>query len=110
MEELPFMATENILMEAVKRGGDRQELHEKIRQHSMAAARRIKVDGLPNDLIDRIANDPAFGMTKDEIMAVLAPANYIGRSREQVEEFLETHVYPLLRSNQVSDVHVELKA
>jgi len=110
MEELPFMATENILMEAVKRGGDRQELHERIRQHSMAAAKRIKVDGLPNDLIDRIANDPAFGMTKEEIISVLDPVNYIGRSREQVEEFLENHVYPLLRANQVSDMHVELKA
>lgn len=108
-EELPFMATENILMEAVKRGGDRQELHERIRQHSMAAARRIKEDGLPNDLIDRIAGDPAFGLSLEDIMGVLEPINYIGRSREQVDEFLQHHVQPLLEANQVSDAHVDLK-
>jgi len=108
MEELPFMATENILMEAVKRGGDRQELHERIRQHSMAAAARVKNDGLPNDLIERIANDPAFGMSVNEIREVLKPENYIGRCPQQVDEFLEEHVYPLLEANQVPDVRVEL--
>jgi len=108
MEELPFMATENILMEAVKRGGDRQELNERIRQHSMAAAARVKNDGLPNDLIERIANDPAFGMSVNEIREVLKPENYIGRCPQQVDEFLEEHVYPLLEANQVPDVRVEL--
>jgi adenylosuccinate lyase len=110
MEELPFMATENILMEAVKRGGDRQELHERIRQHSMAAAGRVKNEGLPNDLIDRIANDPAFRMSPEEIRNILRPENFIGRCPQQVDEFLAEYVYPLLEANHVEDVHVELKA
>ncbi|MCX7773351.1 MAG: adenylosuccinate lyase, partial [Clostridia bacterium] len=92
MEELPFMATENILMEAVKRGGDRQELHEQIRVHSMEAARMVKEEGKPNDLIERIANDPLFGMGLEEINAVLSPENYVGRSKEQVIEFIEEPV------------------
>lgn len=109
-DELPFMATENILMEAVKRGGDRQELHEKIRQHAMAAARRIKEDGDTNDLIERISSDPSFGMTLEEISNVLKPENYIGRSIEQVDEFLNETVIPLLRSNPIGEANVELKA
>ena len=110
MEELPFMATENILMEAVKRGGDRQELHERIRQHSMASAGRGKNDGLPNDLIERIANDPAFGLSLEDIRGVLKPENFIGRCPQQVDEFLEEYVYPLLEANQVRDVHVDLNS
>ena len=110
MEELPFMATENILMEAVKREGDRQELHERIRQHSMASAGRVKNDGLPNDLIERIANDPAFGLSLEDIRGVLKPENFIGRCPQQVDEFLEEYVYPLLEANQVRDVHVDLNS
>jgi len=109
MEELPFMATENILMEAVKRGGDRQELHERIRQHSMAAASRVKNDGLPNDLIERIAEDPAFGLSLEDVKGILKPSNFVGRSPQQVDEFLEGIVHPLLKENQVRDVHVDLK-
>jgi len=88
MENLPFIATENILMEAVKRGGDRQELHEHIREHSMAAARVMKEEGGTCDLLERIAADPAFGMTMDEMLAVLQPENYVGRAPQQVDEFL----------------------
>lgn len=109
MEELPFMATENILMEAVKRGGDRQELHEKIRQHSMKAAERVKVDGLPNDLIKRIADDSAFGMNQEDIERVLKPENYIGRSPEQVDEYLNEHVMPLLQRYNARDIDAELR-
>jgi adenylosuccinate lyase len=99
MAELPFMATENILMDAVKKGGDRQELHEKIRVHSQAAARRVKEDGQPNDLLDRIAADPAFGCTKAELDALLDPALYTGRSEEQVDAFVKTVIDPLLKQN-----------
>lgn len=95
MRELPFMATENIMMEAVKNGGDRQELHERIRQHSLKAAARVKEEGLDNDLIDRIAGDPAFGMTADVIKKVLSPKNYIGRSAEQTEDFINEFVKPV---------------
>ena len=94
MNELPFMATENIMMGAVKRGGNRQELHERIREHSMAAGKRIKEEGLDNDLIDRIAADPMFGMSCEEIMAHLDPAAYIGRCPAQVDDFLNGEVYP----------------
>lgn len=110
MEELPFMATENILMEAVKRGGDRQELHERIRVHSLAAAKMVKEEGKENDLLERIANDPNFGMTYEELTRVLSPENYVGRSPQQVEEFLDEYVRPLLRNNNVTEIHVELKA
>lgn len=110
MEELPFMATENILMAAVKRGGDRQELHERIRVYSMEAAKVVKEEGKPNDLIERIARDPVFGMSLEELNAVLSPENYVGRSREQVEEFLNEHVRPILQKNQVEERHIELKA
>jgi adenylosuccinate lyase len=96
MAELPFMATENILMDAVKKGGDRQELHEKIRVHSQAAARRVKEDGEANDLLARIAADPAFGYTMEELTALLDPALYMGRSAAQVDAFVETVVDPLL--------------
>lgn len=96
MEELPFMATENIMMDAVKRGGDRQQLHERIRQLSLEAGRVVKEEGKPNDLIDRIANDPVFGLTRAEIEAHLEPEAYIGRCPEQVEEFLAEYVKPVL--------------
>jgi adenylosuccinate lyase len=109
MDELPFMATENIMMEAVKRGGDRQELHELIRTHSMEAGKRVKVDGEKNDLIERIAGDARFGMTLEELNSVLDPKNYIGRSPQQVVEFIEYHVNPVLAGADVTDIQVELK-
>ncbi|MBR1747785.1 MAG: adenylosuccinate lyase [Clostridia bacterium] len=95
-EELPFMATENILMEAVKRGGNRQELHEKIRVHSMAAGMRVKMEGKNNDLIDRIRNDEAFSAVKDDLDALLDPQKFIGRSAEQVLEYVES-LQPIFR-------------
>jgi adenylosuccinate lyase len=109
MDELPFMATENIMMEAVKRGGDRQELHERIRVHSMEAAKQVKVEGKKNDLIERIANDKMFGLNIEELNAVLDPKNYVGRSPQQVEEFIEEYVKPVLEKNKVEDIKVELK-
>ena len=96
LEELPFMASENILMDAVKRGGDRQVLHERIRVLSQEAGYSVKELGLPNDLIERMAADPAFGMTQEELSAHLDPAAYIGRCGEQVEEFLAGEVAPVL--------------
>ena len=96
LKELPFMATENIMMQAVKNGGDRQELHEKIRIHSMAAARVVKEEGKENDLIERIANDKSFNLDIDDIKAVLKPENFIGRAKEQTEEFLRDYVSPVL--------------
>lgn len=98
--ELPFMATENILMEAVKRGGDRQELHEKIRVHSMAAGEQVKVYGRENDLVERIANDKSFNMTKDEILAAMKAENFIGRAPEQTEELVEEFVKPIIEKYQ----------
>lgn len=109
LEELPFMATENIMMEAVKRGGDRQELHERIRVYSMEAGKQVKVEGKPNDLIERIATDKVFGMSLEEIKAVLDPKNYIGRSPEQVVDFIREYVSPVLEKNELGDVEVELK-
>ena len=100
MSELPFMASENIMMEAVKRGGDRQELHEIIRTYSMEAGKRVKEEGLDNDLIDRIARDPRFGMTEEEIKATLVPSAYIGRCKEQVERFVKEEVDPILSSGE----------
>ena len=96
LEELPFMASENIMMDAVVRGGDRQELHERIRVLSQEAGRNVKDLGLSNNLIDLIAADPAFGMTKEELTAHLEPSRYIGRCPEQVEEFLTQEVQPVL--------------
>lgn len=110
MEELPFMATENILMEAVKRGGDRQILHEKIRLHSIEAARMVKEEGRANDLITRIANDSSFNISLEELESILAPENFIGRSSEQVTEFLSQQVIPLLKKNNTEETKVELKA
>ncbi|HEX2092708.1 MAG TPA: adenylosuccinate lyase [Longimicrobiaceae bacterium] len=96
MEELPFMATENLMMRAVKRGGDRQDLHERVRVHSIAAGREVKMHGRPNDLMDRIAGDPAFGVTREELEEDLRPELYVGRAPEQVDEFLEEWVRPVL--------------
>jgi adenylosuccinate lyase len=109
LEELPFIATETILMEAVKRGGDRQELHERIRTHSMEAGRQVKVEGKMNDLIERIAADKSFGMSLSELESVLEPENYIGRSAQQVEEFINEYIKPILNSNDIKDIEVELK-
>jgi adenylosuccinate lyase len=99
MKEIPFMATENIMMDAVKRGGDRQELHERIREHSMAAGTVVKKEGKENDLVERIAKDSAFGMTKEEIEAILEPKNFVGRAPEQTEEFIIEVVKPVLEKN-----------
>ena len=96
MDELPFMATENIMMAAVKKGGDRQALHEKIRVHSMAAGAVVKAEGKPNDLIDRIAADEAFGLTKQEILSHMQPSAFVGRAPKQVEEFVACEVKPVL--------------
>ncbi|OOM74686.1 adenylosuccinate lyase [Clostridium sp. BL-8] len=98
--ELPFMATENIMMEAVKRGKDRQELHEKIRVHSMAAAQRVKGEGLDNDLIERIINDNSFGLTEEEILGVIDPAKFVGRAPSQVVEFIDEYVDPIIKNNE----------
>ena len=99
MAELPFMATENILMDAVKAGGDRQELHEKIRTLSMEAGRTVKEEGKPNDLLDRIASDPAFNISKEDLQKVMKPENYIGRAAEQTTEFLDQVIKPILSAN-----------
>lgn len=110
MQELPFMATENILMEAVMAGGDRQELHEKIRVYSMEAAKRVKEEGLDNNLIDLIENDRDFKMTPEEMRAIMDPKNFIGRSPEQVLEFLEENIYPTLRENMdILNAEVEIR-
>ena len=110
-EELPFMATENIMMDAVKRGGNRQELHERIRVHSVAAGRVVKEEGGQNDLIDRIAADPAFGLTKEEILAHMDPKAYIGRCEAQVEEFSAQVVDPIRAqwASLLTDEQPELK-
>jgi len=99
MNELPFMATENIMMNAVKKGGDRQELHEKLRTHSIAAGKAVKEDGMENDLIERILNDSAFMISHDEVEEILKPEKFIGRSIEQVEEFIKNCVTPILEKN-----------
>ena len=99
MNELPFMATENIMMSAVKRGGDRQELHERLRQHSIAAGRTVKEEGLKNDLMERVCGDPAFGLTLEEGMALLRPENFTGRAPQQVEEYLGEVIEPILEAN-----------
>lgn len=96
MAELPFMATENILMEAVKAGGDRQDLHERIRILSMEAGNRVKVEGLDNDLLERIVQDDAFKLTEADIKALMDPIKYVGRSPEQTVEFIETYIDPII--------------
>ncbi len=111
MEELPFMATENILMDAVKKGGDRQELHERIRQLSMEAGANVKQRGEANNLLELIAADPAFGLTAEELQDAMDPAKYIGCAPAQVERFLTDHVRPILADNREilglrSEIHV----
>lgn len=93
------MATENIMMDAVKRGGDRQELHEKIRTYSMQAGEQVKKYGNENNLVDLIAADDSFGMSKEEIVSILDPKNFVGRAPEQTTEFLEEIVAPILEAN-----------
>ena len=111
MSELPFMATENIMMQAVKNGGDRQELHERIRVHSMEAGKLVKEEGLPNDLLRRISDDPAFNLSADQLEALMDPALYIGCASLQTEEFIRDMVDPVLAANKhllgmKGDVHV----
>ena len=109
MRELPFMATENIMMSAVKKGGDRQVLHEQLRVHSQAAARVVKEEGGENDLIDRIVADPLFNLKKEEIVSILDPKNFTGRAPSQVTEFLNECVNPLLQQNkEILGEHAEL--
>ena len=107
-KELPFMATENIMMHAVKKGGDRQQLHEAIRVHSQAAARVVKEDGGENDLVDRLASDPLFNLSKEEISSLLKPENFVGLAPQQTREFLETVVQPILDSNEGYQDNIEI--
>ncbi|NLM77216.1 MAG: adenylosuccinate lyase, partial [Ruminococcaceae bacterium] len=107
LAELPFMATENILMAAVKKGGDRQILHEKIRSYSMDAGRRVKESGLENDLLQRIAADPDFMLDTADLDGLLDPADYIGRAPQQVDRFLNEYVTPLLAGNPESVISEE---
>lgn len=110
MQELPFMGTEEIIMNAVLKGGDRQELHEKIRVYSMEAGREVKEFGRPNDLVDRIANDSSFGLTKEEILQALNPDNLCGRAPKQVEDFINASVNPVLEKygDLIKDITVEV--
>ena len=109
-EELPFMATENIIMEAVKRGGNRQELHEEIRVLSMEAAEQVKKFGMPNDLIERMSKSSIINMSREEIEATINPANYTGRAPQQVEEFYNEIIRPVLEENrELLGVNIELK-
>ena len=107
--ELPFMATENIMMESVKRGGDRQELHERIREHSMAAAQRVKGEALDNDLIKRIIADDSFNLSKEEILAIIDPTKFVGRAPSQVVEFIDEYITPIIEDNKDAvDIHSEI--
>ncbi|NLB37449.1 MAG: adenylosuccinate lyase [Clostridiales bacterium] len=109
-EELPFMATENIMMAAVKRGGDRQELHEKIRVHSMAAGKVVKQEGGKNDLLERIASDSSFGMSLPELNALMQPSLFVGRAPQQTSEFIRDEVRPLLEKySDLLGLSVEIK-
>jgi adenylosuccinate lyase len=95
-QELPFMATEALLMAGVKAGGDRQRLHDRLRVHSMAAAQAVKA-GQPNDLMARVAGDPAFAAVRDDLPTLLAPMRFVGRAPQQVDDYLTTTIYPLLQ-------------
>ncbi len=108
MEKLPFMATENVMMESVKRGGNRQQLHETLRVYSHEAAAKVKLEGGANDLIDRMANDPAIPLTKDEILEQLDPKKYTGRSASQVEEFLKEVIDPMISQYDSGNVEVQI--
>ena len=99
MAELPFMATENIMMDAVKAGGDRQELHEQIRSLSMEAGRNVKEKGLDNNLLELIAENPAFNLSLEDLQKTMDPSKYVGRAKEQVDAYLNTVIRPLLQKN-----------
>ena len=99
MSELPFMATENIMMDAVKAGGDRQELHERIRELSMEAARNVKEKGRDNNLLELIAADPAFNLSIEDLKKTMEPSRYVGRAKEQTEAYLDKVIRPLLEEN-----------
>ncbi len=108
-KELPFMATENIMMDAVKAGGDRQELHEAIREHSMEAGRQVKMEGRENDLLERIRKDPRFSITDEQIETILDPSKYVGRAPAQTEEFFRDYIDPILaRHPEIADIHAEI--
>ena len=110
MKELPFMATETILMDCVKLGGDRQELHEAIRVHSMEAAKLVKSEGKGNDLLERIANDPLFPMDKEQLAQLMNPKAFVGRSVQQVEEYNADVILPLLeKEREVLGIHADIK-
>ena len=98
-DELPFMATENIMMDAVKKGGKRQELHERIRVHSMEAGKMVKMEGKQNDLLQRIANDNMFGLTMEELEAIMIPENFVGIAPEQTEDYIKNFIQPILEKN-----------
>ena len=100
MSELPFMATENIMMDAVKAGGDRQELHERIRELSMEAGSNVKEKGLDNNLLELIAADPAFNLSLEDLQKTMDPARYVGRAKEQVEAYLANVINPILKENE----------
>ena len=104
MENLPFMATEAILMEGVRLGGDRQELHERIRVHSQAAAARMKQEGKESDLMERIAADPAFPMDHEHLTKLLSPENYTGRAAEQTVNFVKNEVDPALAGHDAREM------
>ncbi|MGL6064800.1 MAG: adenylosuccinate lyase [Fusobacteriaceae bacterium] len=111
MGELPFMATEYIIMECVKKGGDRQELHERIRIHSMEAGKQVKIEGKENDLLERILEDEYFNLDKEKLMNIISPKNFIGFAEEQTEAFIKNEVYPIIKENEnclgmVSDLKV----
>lgn len=108
-QELPFMATENIIMEGVKKGGDRQELHELIRTHSMAASRRVKEEGLDNDLLDRIGQDSRFGLSEEDLKKTLNPSDYVGRAPQQVVEFIREEVDPVLEALKGSSIQATIE-
>ncbi|NBG88736.1 adenylosuccinate lyase [Isachenkonia alkalipeptolytica] len=110
-KELPFMATENIMMEAVKKGKDRQELHERIRQHSLTAGHNVKKLGMENNLLQLIAEDSYFGLTKEELLQIVDPYKYTGRSGEQVEDFINDNLVPILQKHQEmlgAEVHLKV--
>ena len=109
MKELPFMATENILMESVKKGKDRQEIHERIRIHSIEAAKKVKIEGMENDLMERISNDTAFGMNKEELQSLIDAKKFIGCAPQQVEDFIKSNVIPLLSTVEEKEIKVDLK-
>lgn len=108
-DELPFMATENIMMEAVKKGGDRQKLHEKIREYSMEAGKQVKVYGLENDLLERIEKDEDFNISKEDLADILDPKKYVGRAPEQVEEFVNEFIIPIVEKEEMYHGNIDMK-